>query len=782
MIGKSIYQYKILKKLGEGGMGVVYLAEDTSLERKVALKFLPLNLTRDKEAKDRFKREAKVSAALNHPNIVTIHEINEYEGQIYIAMEYVEGRTLKDKISSSPLSVSESIDIALQIAEGLKTAHKNEIVHRDIKPANIIVSEDGKVKTLDFGLARLKGSTKLTEAGTTLGTIAYMSPEQALGKAADHRSDIWSLGVVLYLMITGQLPFMGEYDQAIIYSIINKEPEPVTGLRSGIPMQFERIINKALAKEPEKRYQNISDLIVDLKSVLEGEISAAEVLPTSKSKIKNMKKAPFYAGIPVVLALIIIFGINYFSGGKITSSSIAVLPFQNLSQDKEQDYFVDGMHDTLLTELTKIRSLKIISRTTVMKYKSTKKSIPEIARELKVKWIVEGSAIMAGGIIRINAQLIEGKSDHHLWAEKYDRKYEDILKLHSMVARDISREIKIKLAPGEREQLEKAQVINPEAHKAYLKGRFFWNKQTPSDIKKARDYFRDALKKDPDYTPAYTGLFRASFDLAQTILPATDREGIKKAKEEARSASRKAMELDNNFSESHYSKALISYYFDWDWAGAHDAFIKALESNPNDVLAHIYFADFLWAIGLHDQALSHSRQAVELDPLSPIANLYLGTSFYFLHQSDQAIEQLKKTLELDPHSIGAFVNIGHILCAQGKEKEAMEWWAKMHESYGNKVLAKKFRETSFEGALEAWLDQVMGPSPAIYANEHSIAWVYAKLGDKKKAYDWLEKAYNSRHGCILYISKEPMWDFFRSDTKFQDIIRMMRLPAPEDLK
>jgi serine/threonine protein kinase/Tfp pilus assembly protein PilF len=776
MIGQTISHYKIVEKIGAGGMGVVYKAEDTKLKRTVALKFLPQHLSMSEEEKKRFIHEARASAALDHPNICNIHEINETEdGRLYIVMACYEGESLKDRIKKGPLGIDDALDIARQIAEGLHKAHQKDIVHRDIKPANIFITSDGLVKILDFGLAKLRGQTRLTKAGTTMGTIAYMSPEQAQGEGVDQRTDLWSLGVVLYEMVTGELPFKGEYEQAIIYSIMNEEPGAAGALREGVSETLQAILDRALAKDAAERFQTAAEF----RYKLQEESGTARLLPPFRIFPQKRKTMIISAALSAVLIVLAIAGVKFFSGKKSAIHSLAVLPFQNLSGDAEQEFFVNGMHESLLTELSKIKALRVISRTSVLQFKEAKKSIPEIARELNVEWIIEGSAVQVGDTVRINAQLIDAEADHHLWAENYDRPYRDVLNLHSQLARDISREIKITLAPEDEARLAKKQNVNPEAHKLYLKGQYLWNKYTPADLQKAREHFRQAIKLDPRFAPAYTGLFRASFDLAQTLLPPTDQEAIKKAKEEARYAAQKAMELDSGFSEAHTALATIRHYFDWDWEGARKSFERALELNPNDVTALIRYADYLLALGEHDKAIRLGEKAVTLDPLAPAPQWFLSVVLYHNREYDRSSEICKKNLEFNANSYHDLMMMGWNMFLKGDIQKAQHWWADMHECYGNKELAEIFRTSTWEEASRAWLDQALSENPPFFANPDTIAWVYAVLGKKEEAFRWLERGIQTRRGCIIYIGDDPAWDFFRSEPRFQEIVRMMELPEAE---
>jgi non-specific serine/threonine protein kinase len=444
MIGQTISHYKILEKLGEGGMGVVYKAEDTKLKRAVALKFLPPGLTRDPEAKERFLHEAQAAAALEHQHICNIYEIDESEDQIFIVMSCFEGQTIKEKIDSGPLKIDEALKIAIQAAEGLQAAHEKEIVHRDIKSANIMVTGKGQTKIMDFGLAKLKGQTKITKEGTTLGTASYMSPEQAQGADVDHRTDIWSLGVVLYEMITGQLPFRGEYEQALVYSIMNEQPEPLTALRTGVPMELERIVNKTLAKDPSERYQHADDLMVDLRN-LKKDTKPGMSVPGKKVRIDTPQK-PIKRLVIGAVVIILVLLVGYWFLSKKQSQppvvvsedlkSIAVLPFVNMSADKNQEYFCDGMTEDIITKLSQVTDLKVISRTSVMLYKDKKKRIRDIGEELNVAAILEGSVRKGGNRLRITAQLINTKTEAHIWADAFDRDIDikDVFNVQSEVA------------------------------------------------------------------------------------------------------------------------------------------------------------------------------------------------------------------------------------------------------------------------------------------------------------------------------------------------------------
>jgi non-specific serine/threonine protein kinase len=507
MIGQTISHYKILEKLGEGGMGVMYKAEDTKLHRTVALKFLPPELTRDEEAKKRFVHEAQAASSLDHNNICAVHEIDEtVEGQLFICMNYYDGETLKKKIEKGPLKLDDAIEITIQIAQGLLKAHEQKIIHRDIKPANIFITKDGDIKILDFGLAKLTGQKMMTKLGSTLGTIAYMSPEQAHGEEVNQRTDIWSLGVVLYEMIIGKLPFRGDYEQAILYSIMSEEPSPITSLRTGIPMELERIVMKALAKKQEERYQHIDEMLVDLRK-LKTTIERSEIAAVPFESKKKLRKLIFFiSGMVLIVTLLIaiwmLLQINSDRSEK--SKFIAVLPFHPITNSEEDKSFAEGIHDDILTQLGKIRDLKVIARTTMMHYQNTQQTIKEIADELGVGVILEGSTRRSGNVIRITAQLIDAETEEHLWADSYDRQYADIFAIQSDVAQKIATALQIKLAKEELHAIQTKPTENLEAWEYFRKGKYFWNFAYGYEGNlKSAEMFEKACELDTDFTLAF---------------------------------------------------------------------------------------------------------------------------------------------------------------------------------------------------------------------------------------------------------------------------------------
>ncbi|UCG53700.1 MAG: protein kinase, partial [Candidatus Latescibacterota bacterium] len=628
MIGDTISHYRILEELGAGGMGVVYKAEDTNLKRTVALKFLPEHLLGTEQERSRFVREAQAAAALDHPNICTIHEIDTVDDRTFIAMAYVSGETLEARVEKGPLKLDDAVGVALDLCDALGESHAKGVVHRDIKPANIMISERGRAIVMDFGLAKLKGQTKLTRDGATVGTVSYMSPEQAQGIDVDHRTDIWSLGVVLYQMITGQLPFKGDHESAVVYSIVNEEPDGLTALRSGVPLELERIVNKALAKNAVERYQHIDDLRVDLKRIQECLGKAPSTVTGSPRKPTKRRRWYLAACSLALLALLAVIVIWLGSGGgprveeQPTSAtegrtdapsgqrenSIAVLPLDNLSGVEENEFFADGMTEELITQLAQIQALKVISRTSVMRYKGTDKPLSTIANELNVSTILEGSVLWVGNRVRINAQLIDGASDEHLWANSYESDLSDVLGLQRSVAKEVARQIRVELTSQEEDRLAGSPVVNRDAYELYLKGRFWWNKRTRAGIQKAIEFFQRAIEIVPDYALAYAGLGECYVVLGTWAWYTPPNEIYPKASEYAK----KALEIDPNLAPAHAVLAGIAkeYENDWDKAEAH--YRRAIELNPNYATARQWYAEFLGHQGRYAEAIEQVKTALEL--------------------------------------------------------------------------------------------------------------------------------------------------------------------------
>ncbi len=782
MIGQTISHYKILEKLGEGGMGVVYKAQDTKLDRFVALKFLPADLIRDEEAKTRFIHEAKAASALNHPNICNIHEIDETpDGQIFIVMAAYEGTSLNKKIKNSPLKIEEALNIAIQTAEGLQAAHKKGIVHRDIKSSNVMITEEDRAMIMDFGLAKTTAATMLTKSGATIGTVPYMSPEQARGEKVDHRTDIWSLGVVMYETIAGKLPFASEYSDAVVYSILNVEPKPLTSLRSDVPMELERIVKKCLEKDRNNRYQHADELIVDLRQVKAGvgkEASRESVPKPTRFQWRNWY---LIGGAALLVGLLLFIFLPRFTSRDEVIHSIAVLPLENLSRDPEQEYFADGMTEALITDLAKISSLRVISRTSVMRYKTTQKSVPEIAKELNVDAVVEGSVQRSGDRVRITAQLLHAPTDRHLWAESYERNMTDVLALQSEVALAIAKEIHAKVAPEEETHLINARPVNKEAYELYLKGHYYWNKR---DLKKALEYFEKAIATDSTYGLAYVGVAevysRFGYYKIGSMPP-------KQSFPRAKQALIKALQIDETNAEAHSILAFVRLFYDWDWLAAEKECKRAIELNPSNAEAHHTYSHYLIPMNRFEESLTECKRALELDPLSLIINAHLGEHYRFARESEQAITQEQKALELDQNFFLGHRFLGECYLDIGKYPEAISEIQKAISLSGESapllaVLGRAYALAENRTQALKILDELRVRSQKEYVPAESFAEIYLGLGDKDRAFEWLQKAYDERSSILVYLNAEPMFDNVRGDPRFSELLKKIGLKPSESDK
>jgi serine/threonine-protein kinase len=761
MIGEIISHFRIVEELGHGGMGVIYKAEDINLGRTVALKFLPPHLVTDPEVKDRFIAEAKAASALDHNNICTVHEIGETEdGQLFIAMACYDGESLKEKLERGPLRVDEAIDLAMQVAEGLAKAHDKEIVHRDIKPANVMVTVDGVAKIVDFGLAKLHGRPRLTETGTTMGTIAYMSPEQARGEEVDHRTDIWSMAVVLFEMLTGQHPFRGEYDQAVVFSILNDPPEPLTGLRSGMPMELERIINKAMAKDPGERYQHVDEMFVDLRTLKKSRESGTSSIVAPLTRPRSKKQVFLFGGISLLLIVIVGVLIDFIQPSRSAQNSIAVLPFENLSKDIENEYFSDGITEDIIA---------------IMQYKNTEKQVREIGEELNVAAILKGSFRQEGNQLRIVANLIDVSSEALLWAETYDQELTQIFDIQRDVAKQIAGALKAQISTTEQERIESRATENLEAYDLYLKGRHHWNRRLPDDLKKGIEYFEQALDMDSTYALAYSGLADSYTTLGNFNVLAPE-ETYPKAK----AAASKALEIDSDLAEAHASLALAVMYNDWDWTRAEEEFRRAIELNPGYALAHGWYALFLTVTGRFKEATKERERAKAYDPLSVIVAAETGLEYYFEKRFGEAIQQFQKTLEMDPLFVAARIPLGGAYIQESMYKEAMDelQWASIFSKghpisvaaigYGFAVTGRK------EDAL-IMLELLEERSSEEYIAPYFIAVIHVGLGNDEEAFEWLERAYEEKDGSMVFLKVEPLFDSIRRDARFAELLKKMDL-------
>ncbi len=788
MIGQTLGHYRVVEKIGAGGMGVVYRAHDERLDRDVALKVLPAGTLADEAARKRFCKEALALAKLNHPNIGTLHDFDTQDGVDFLVMEYIPGVTLSDKLAGGALPEKEIARLGVQLAEGLAAAHEQGVVHRDLKPGNLRLTPDGRVKILDFGIAKLvrpatatAATESFTETQAVAGTLPYMAPEQLRGEQADHRSDLYSFGVILYGMATGRHPFQEKLATALADDILHKPPAPPGRLNPELSPRLEEIILKCLEKEPENRYQSAKELLVDLRRL--GAPTSLEVVPAPR-RLGTRRGAVLVAGIGLVAILAMLFGLNVRGwrerllgrAGTSRIRSLAVLPLANLSGDPEQEYFADGMTEALITELAQISALRVISRSSVMQYKGKQKPLPEIAKALNVDAVVEGSVQRAGKRVRITAQLVDARRDRHLWAQSYERDLSDILTLQDEVARAIATEIQVKLTPHEQTRLASARPVNPEAHEAYLLGRFYWNTRTQEGLEKALAYFQQALEKDPHYAPAYAGM--ADY---YSILPFYSRSTPKEVFPKAKAAALKALEIDNTLAEAHAALAYTMAYYDWDWAGAEREFKRAIELNPNSNTAHQAYSRLLSVTGRPEEAQAEMQGAQELDPLSllPLGNMAMLS--YFGGQYDLAIKQLQRTLELDPNFPVAPWGMGLAYEQKGMYEEAIAAFQRAESIAGGSPnvaasLGHAYAVSGRRREAEKIIAELKEQSKKKYVSSYQIALIYAGLGEKNQAFAWLQKAYEERSTLLAYFEMDPRLAPLRSDPRFQDLLRRIGLP------
>ncbi len=800
MIGRTLGHHRILEKIGAGGMGEVYRAHDERLERDVALKVLPAGTLADEAARKRFRKEALALSKLNHPNIATVFDFDTQDGVDFLVMEHIAGITLDQKVSSGPLPEKEIARLGVQLAEGLAAAHEQSVVHRDLKPGNLRVTSDGRLKILDFGLAKLllpEGQAmteSLTGAGAMAGTLPYMAPEQLRGEEVDTRSDLYAAGVVLYEMATGRRPFEEKLSTTLTDAILHRAPVGPRALNERVSPELERVVLKCLEKEPENRYQSAKEVVVDLRR-LGTPTAAAENLrrrvpfgfaqgkPPGSARLVWRVGAGL-AAVAVVVAVLVGLNVGGWRerllghAGAPRIESLAVLPLANLSGDPEQEYFADGMTEALITDLAKIGSLKVISRTSVMQYKGVRKPLPEIARELKVDAVVEGSVMRVGDRVRITVQLIHGPTDQHLWADSYERQLRDVLAMQDEVARAIAQEIRVKLTPQENARLTGSRPVDPEVYELYLRGQFYSHKGPRTDWGKSQEYFERAIAKDPSYAPAYVGLARFYSRVVTSSGPLTPQEAWPKAE----AAVQRALELDDRLAEAHAELANIRLLRDWNWEEAAREFQRALELNPNSPDAHSRYARYLRVAGRPDETVREIKRALELDPLRVDLSNQLGSELVFARRYDEAIEQFHKSLELDANSVVAHFYLSALFAAKGMEREAAEDAIKGLNAAGEASQASKFEriyKASGYRAAQRFLDQraIEDELKRRRPDPWTLAYTYPRLGQKDKAFEWLEKAYEERSGGLLQLRVDPDFDNLRSDPRYEDLVRRINFPS-----
>lgn len=747
MIGNTISHYKILAPLGEGGMGVVYQAHDTKLKREVAIKFLPPEISLREDDRERFMIEAQAAAALNHPNIATIHAIEEVADELFIVMEYIDGPSLQkllDDCSGSPLPFERANHYTVQIAAGLHAAHEKGIVHRDIKPANVMLTSKDQVKITDFGLAKMAQASFAIPAGRIAGTAAYMSPEQVRGEETDARADIWALGVVMYQMLTGTLPFKGFYESALFYSILNEESEPITTLNPAVPTAMVAVVEKALQKNLRQRFQSMKEL------------QAALQPPAPPAKLQTA----FFSPLPAAKNI----------------PALAVLPFTDMSPQKDQEYFCDGMAEELINALTQIEDWRVVSRTSAFQFKAQAQDVRQIGEQLKVDTVLAGSVRKAGNRLRITAQLVNVADGFQIWSEKYDRELDDVFAIQDEIAGAIVTKLKMKLGGDRETPLVKHYTENLEAYNLYLQARFHLNKRTEEGLQKGVMYCEQALASDPAFAPAYAGLADGFILLGfQGFLPPQD------TMPKAKSAAEKALALDETLAEAHTSLGCIHAVYDLNWQESAQHFQRAIALKPNEATAHYWYA--IWNLlprGQFEACRQEIQKALELDPLALVLKAGIGWQYYFARQYDQAIAALQKTLELDANFIFARDLLGQAYLQKGMIEQALSEMEKAvalshRRTLSLSTLGHAYATAGKREPAQQILAELQNVATQKYVSVYDLALIYVGLHDHDQALAWLEKAYAEHNGWVVFLKVEPRLDALRADARFAALLKKARL-------
>jgi eukaryotic-like serine/threonine-protein kinase len=791
MIGQTISHYRIVEQLGAGGMGVVYKAYDSRLDRPLALKLLPEKSAQEPQALERFRREARAASALNHPGICTIYDIGEEDGRAFIAMEFIDGETLRNHIHGQPLPIDEILKLGTQIAAALEAAHAAGIIHRDIKPANVFVTKLGRAKVLDFGLAKLvpKGvaagvdasdqtSVSTSIAGMISGTPSYMSPEQIRGDDLDPRTDIFSLGLLLYEMATGRQAFGGGTGGAVIEAVLTRSPVPARSVNPEIPPRLEEIIDKALAKDRDARYQSAADVRADLRklrrdiesghsdreadSAVSAKPSRGPASATTKQKSRSSIAQPGPRTERLSRAI----------------TSLAVLPFENTSRDPEYEYLSDGIAGSLINNLATVPKLRVMAQSTVFRYKGRDIDPLAVGRDLNVRAVVTGRIMQSGGSLRIGAELVDAGTGSQLWGAQYDRKPGDIFTIQDEISSEISGKLRLQLTHAEKKKLTRRHTEDPEAYTLYLKGRHHWNRWTEEGFYKAIEYFRQAVEKDPTYALAHTGIAESYVLLGwNSYLPA------KEAFPKAKVAALTALQFDPELGEAHTPLAAVLWLYDWQWQEAQKEFHRSLELNPTYPNGNHWFAEFVMTMGRQAEAIARMKTSQELDPLSLIIGTAIGWAYYNARRYEEAVEQFLRTLELEPNYPVTLWILGLVYRKSGRYEQAIREGEKAVSASGGSpllraALAQTYAEAGRTKEAREILDDLTELAQHKYVAPHFFAGIHIGLGEHDQAIEYLQKSYQEHCHWLIYLHMDPSMDALREDTRFQDLLSRVGLPAP----
>jgi serine/threonine protein kinase/tetratricopeptide (TPR) repeat protein len=748
MVGKMLGHYRVLEQIGAGGRGIVYRAHDERLDRDVALKVLRPGMLNDQSARIRFRKEAQALSKLNHPNIATVYDFDQEKGVEFLVLEYIPGVTLDEKLTAGGLPPTEAARLGIQMAVGLAAAHEQEIIHRDLKPGNLRLTLDGRLKILDFGLAKLlrpvaeiETAAISTASDVVAGTVPYMAPEQLLGQPVDARTDIYAAGVVLYEMATGRRPFPWVHGPRLVDAILHETPKPPSALNRHVSAALENVILKAMDPEPRRRYQSAKELLVDLER-LTTLVSAPEIAPGHRPRSRGW--------------------------------SLAVLPFVNGTNDPDAEYLSDGITESLINGLSQLPKLRVMARTTVFRFKGQHMDPRDIGHELGVRAVLTGRVIQRSSAVNIQAELVNVADGSQLWGERYNRPMSDLIAVQEQISDEITRRLRLRLTRDERKPLTKRYTQDVEAYQFYLKGRYYSDKWTAEGMKRAITYYRQAIEKDPNYAVAYAGLAGAYFGVSSQFLSPND------AMPKVREAASRALETDETLAEPHTLLGIVKAFYEHDFPGAEREFTRALECHFGSAAAHQWYAYYLSALGRKEQALTEAMSAEELDPLSGTVNLTLGLCFVMAREYENAIQQLRKTIEVDPNSWLAHLWLGWAYEQTGRHEEALANLTNASQlggsTYAIAYLGYLHASAGRRSEAEKIVNELKQQSQQKYVSPHHIAIAYVGLNEKDRALEWLEKAYESHEEILVFLDVDATWDKIRSDTRFQDLMCRLGLP------